>query len=447
MASTPNGFSVPVMKYDIISSLGLLNDRNFSAFVKDYPELGIADSYIMKMEMAGASKYTPTKKWRQWRDANRLGKSFKTTGAGTGGSAGAAVTVTLTSGSHLSSGTLSPISVGQIWEDDLNKIQYEVTAVNKSSAGAHTVTLAPTKASQTAAITTSSLLKLIGRNSVIEGSAQEDGVYEDWDNIQKDLQIIRTNKAYTDLAKFEILEIEGKSYYGMTRTGLEKEHVKTQEETFMFGDIKDNLTAAGNMNTAAKGVIPTILSDGIDMSASTTLNDAYFKSIARSAAANGYSSTYDVLHGVEFGIKYQDYLRTVQSTLTVNVSVNEAQREIDGVFDFSGRVKIYGVDINLKPYAYFNSQLMYGADVSTGYWNDAAVWLPTGTYYNEAASGQLPYLRVRYMSEQEGGERTFLDTDGALVGKSTKRNVELALTSYKGIEMYSPKAFIFSKLS
>lgn len=443
--TTPNGFSVPQVNYNILSTLQLLNDRNFSALVKDYPELGIADSYIMKMEMSGASKYTPTKKWRQWRDANRAGKSFKLVAAAAG-AAGVAVTGTLLATSHVGGGLLSPVSIGQIYEDDLNRIQYEVRAVNKSVSGAHTVTLAPTKASQSAAITTASLLCLVGRNSIKDGSVQEDGVYADYTNVQKDLQGIRTNKEFSDLAAFEKLEVNGQSFMSISRTGMEAEHITTQEETFMKGDFKDNLTAVGNANTAAKGVIPTILAEGIDMTASTVLNDAYFKTIARATAANGYSSSYDVLHGVEYGIKYQDYLRTAQPA-TTRVELNVSDKEIDAIFDFSGRVKIYGVDINLKPYKYFNSQLMYGADVSTGFYNDAAVFIPTGTHYNEAASGNLPYLRVRYMSETEGGERTKMLTDGGLFGKSTEMNGEIALVSWKGIEMYAPKAFIFSKLS
>lgn len=446
MAQPSNGFSVPQVNYNILSTLQLLNDRNFTALVKDFPELGIADSYIMKMEMSGASKYTPTKKWRQFRDDNRAGKSFKITSTPAAAGAGVVTTATIVAAFHTGAGTLSPVSVGQIYEDDLNRLQYEVRAVNKSVAGAHTVSLAPVKAATVALLNVNSLLCLVGRNSIKDGSVQEDGVYADYTNVQRDLQGIRTNKEFSDLAAFEKLELNGQSYMSISRTGMETEHIRTQEETFMKGDFKDNLLAAGNANTAARGVIPTILAEGIDLSASTVLNDAYFKTIARATAANGYSSSYDVLHGVEFGIKYQDYLRVAQPAST-RIDLNVSDKEIDAIFDFSGRVKIYGVDINLKPYKYFNSQLMYGAALSSGFYNDAAVFIPTGTHYNESASGDLPYLRVRYMAETEGGERTKMLTDGGLFGKSTEMNGEIALVSWKGIEMYAPKAFIFSKLS
>lgn len=443
----PNGFSVPQMKYPIISQLGLLNDSNYSDYITSYPSL-VRDSYIMKTEAAGGTKYTPTKKWKQWIDNNKPLPSFKVTGAGAG-AAGAAVTVTLTTGSHMGSGTLSPVAVGQIYEDDLNGIQYEVRAVVKTTPSAHTVSLAPTKASQSAAITTASLLKYQGRNSVIEASSQQDGIYSGVDKRERDLQIIRTNKSYSDLAKFEILEYKGESYYTIDRTNLEKEHIMTKELTLMFGDKKDNLTAAaGNQNTDAQGLIPTILQYGTDLTATTTLSDAFFQDLKRANDADGYTTKYDVLCDTEFWLAYQAYLRAAgtASNIVVNVNLNDRDKTIQGIFDFSDEVKMWGMDLTLKNYAYFNSSRTHGADINTGFWRGSAVFLPIGSKYNEAAEGELPYFRVRYMSDSADGVMNHFDTDGALVGKNTKREVELALTSYNALEMYNVKAFKYAKI-
>ena len=448
MAQFPNGFSVPTMKYPIISQLGLLNTNNYTDYIDAYPSL-VRDSYIMKAEANGATKYTPTKKWKQWLDNNKPLPAFKVT-ATVSGAAGAAVTATLTSTSHLASGTLTPISVGQVYEDDKDGIQYEVRAVVKSTASAHTVTLAPTKASQSAALTTASFLKYQGRPSVIEASTQQDGIYHGFTSRERDLQIIRTNKSYSDLAKFEILEYKGQSYYGIDRTNLEKEHIMTQEVTLMFGDSKDNMTAAsGNQNTDAKGVIPTILADGTDLTATTALSTAFFQDLKRANDADGYTTKYDVLCDTEFWLAYQAYLLSINggaSNVVVNVNLNERERTIDAIFDFSDTVKILGMEISLKNYAYFNSSRTHGADINTGYWRGSAVFMPIGSKYNDAAEGELPYFRIRYMSDSEGGTMNYLDTDGALVGKSTERKVDLALTSYKGIEMYNVKAFKFAKI-
>lgn len=449
MAQLPNGFSVPMMKYPIISQLGLLNTTNYTDYIDTYPSL-VQDSYIMKAEASGAAKYTPTKKWKQWLDNNKPMVAFKVTAAAAGGGAGAAVTATLTTTSHLGAGTLSPISVGQVYEDDKDGIQYEIRTVVKTVANAHTVTLAPTKASQTAALTTASFLKFQGRTSVKEASTQQDGVYHGFTSRDRDLQIIRTNKAYSDLAKFEILEYKGQSYYTIDRTNLEKEHIQSQELTLMFGDVKDNMTdAAGNMNTDAKGMIPSILEYGTDLTATTALSAAFFQDLRRANDADGYTTKYDVLSDTEFWIAYQSYLQTLgggTSNIVVNVNVNEQEKQIQGIFDFSDTVKIYGMELSLKPYAYFNSARTHGADINTGFYRGSAIFVPIGSRYNENAEGELPYFRVRYMSDEEGGAMNHFDTDGALVGKNTNREVQLALTSYKGIEMYNAKAFKFAKI-
>lgn len=444
----PNKFSVPMMTYDVISRLALVNDHNFSAYVKDYPEVGLADSYIMKMEATGASKYSPTLKWKQWKDNTKQQAAFTITANATGGSAGATSTVTLTSASHYNSGKLSPVSVGQIWMNSESTQEYEVTAVSKSSDGAHTATLKPTKASVTIAITAATdTLILVGRNSVKEASGQQDGVYPTWSKVDRELQAIRTNKSYSDLAMFEKLELDGRSFYTIDKTNLEKEHIITQELTFMMGDAKDNLTeAAGNRNTAAKGVIPTIKSEGTDLTGSTALDSAYFKAIYRNAQANGYSQSYDVLHGPEFYLKYQDFLKNDSLDLA-RVLLDKDSGKISALFDFSNEVEIYGVKISLKSYKYFNQQLMAGIDQQKGYYNAAAVFIPTGTHYNEDASDNVPYLRVRYLSEEEGGERTKLMKDGGLLGIGTDAKADLALLSWKGVEMYAPKAFMFGRIT
>lgn len=448
MATIPNGFSVPMIKYPILSTLGMLNTHNYGEYLKNYPDL-VKDSYIMKTEASGALKYTPTKKFKQWNDDNRPLPSFKVTGNVTGASAGSAVTVTLTSGSHTGSGKLSPVAVGQVWENDADGVMYEVRSVTKSSDGAHQASIAPVSNSVTASITASSaFFKYHGRPSVKEASVQQDGIYQSWGSRERDLQIIRTNKAYSDLAKFELLEVNNQSYYNIDRTNLDKEHIMTQELRLMFGSQMNNLTdSAGNMNTDAEGMIPQILRWGTDLTSTTSLSDAFFEDLLRANDADGYTNKYDVLAETEFVIAYQNYLRNATSATNVSINLTPSEKEIQAVFDFTDNVKIYGQEITLKNYAYLNSSRTHGADLSTGFWAGSAIFIPQGTAPIASAEADLPYFRVRYMSDSEGGTINHFDTDGGLVGKNTNRDVELALTSYKGLEMYNMRAFKYAKIS
>lgn len=442
--TSPNRYSAPILSYDILSRLSLINDRVFSAYVKQYPQLGLADSYVMKMEASGASKYSPTLKWRQWQDNERQRPAFQVTTNASAGSptAGSAITVQLTTPSHTGAGTLSAPAVGMIFEDHTTGRQYEVRATTKTATNAHTVQLAPVKASETANFTTASVFVSHGRPSVKEASGFQDGNYSAYTNLQKELSAIRTNKSYTDLAWMEKLEMDGKSY--RTMDNIDAEHVIDQEFALMFGLDKDNLTnASGNRNTAAKGVIPTVKSEGTDLGGAV-LSATYFENIYRTTMANGYSSSYDVLHGPEFYLKYQAFLKADALDFARVQYPSDTSGEIQALFDFKPEVEIYGVKMNLKPYKFFNTQLLAGADVATGVWNSFALFVPTGTYYNQEASDTLPYLRVRYMSTEEGGERTLKGEDGMLLGQGNDAKAELSLLSWKGVEMYAPKGFMFA---
>jgi len=440
----PNGFSTPMITLPILSNLGLINSTNYDGYVKDFPDL-VKDSYIMAAEAAGKLKYTPQMKFRQWIDANKPMSAFKVT-ANVSGSAGATVTVTLTAASHEGTGnTLSPVAVGLLFENDADGKEYEVVAVNKNVAGAHTADLSPTSLSVSATIVaTTAYFKWLGRPSVQEASFQQDGTYETWEPRERTLSIIRTNKKYSDLAKFEKLEYKGESYYGIDKTNLDKQHIQATEMQLMFGRKRDNMKAVGNANTEAEGMIPQILRWGTDLTGQTTLTDTFFEDLARSNDGDGFTDTYDILAETDFSIAWQNYLRNAGSNLTVNVDIDNG--EIRGIFDFSDAVKMYGITYSVKKYAYFNSARTHGNTAGVGFWSGAAIFIPTGTFYHSEEGESMPFYRVRYMSDDEGGVINRFTTDGGLVGKNTTMNVELALTSYKGLEMYHLPSFKFAKI-
>ena len=57
--------------------------------------------------------------------------------------AGAAVTVTLGSGSYYNSGTQSPIRVGEVVRVMTSGYEGQITAINQTTANAHTATITP----------------------------------------------------------------------------------------------------------------------------------------------------------------------------------------------------------------------------------------------------------------------------------------------------------------
>ncbi len=447
MATTPNGFSVPLLTLDVITSLGLVDDSNYGEFIQKFPTL-VRESYIVQAEAAGASKWTPSISFRQWEDANKPMGSFEVT-ADADATAGTAVTVTLTAASHEAGGTLSPIAVGQFWVDNDTGVEYEVVSVTKTTDGAHQASIKTTSSDDNAdanITAASSFFMLVGRPSVQEASFQQDGFYKTYGQVERELTIIRTNKSYSDLAKFERLEIDGRSYYDLDIDDLDTQHIFSTEWELMNGRIRDNVTSDGNRNSAHQGLIRQVQASGSDLTGSTAINDAYWQDIARLNDADGWTDTYDILADSEFWFAYQDYIATrLGNNGAVIYGDFNGQKEIKTAFNFSS-TNIYGTEYNVKKYAYFNAARTHGADAGTGFQAGQAVFIPVGTFLHPEG-GELPYFTVRYMSDQEGGRRVFYDTDGALFGKNTTRRADVSLTSYKGLEMYNLAAFKYSKIT
>src|SRR5690348_10611195 len=76
-------------------------------------------------------------------EGRRLRQHISVNADVTGASAGASITVTLTSADHYNSGKQSPVRVGEAGRISSTGIWFTVTAINKTTNGAHTATIAP----------------------------------------------------------------------------------------------------------------------------------------------------------------------------------------------------------------------------------------------------------------------------------------------------------------
>lgn len=439
--ATPNprkGFSVQQITYPIVSALGLIDEHSVEGYVRAKRSI-VRDSYIMQLKAQGNVKWTPTRVYRRWKDNNNKElESFQVTAAVTGSGAGASVTVTLLASSHMASGTLSVPAVGYVFEDDTTGIQYEVVSVNKTTAGAHTAVLNPTDITDIATITTDSFFKLLGRPNAQEASFQQDGTYNSFERQEGTLSTIRTNKAYTDYTMMERTEYEGQTFYMLDEGDIDRRHIAEVELQLMKGKVRNNTKALGNENTNSLGLVENVKLNG-NVFPSVTLNDAFFKDQYRSSRADGTANEYDILADPEYILAWSDYLKTANPAQVI-INVNNGE-DIKAVFDYDTNVKIYNTRMNVKEYVWFNSARTHGADASKSYDKGTALWIPKGEYYNNEAQGQVPYLRTRYWAVEEGGKINTLSTDGAMAGKNTTMNLEVALVSYEGLEAYDLSSF------
>lgn len=451
MASTtsrPNGFAKRIMDIGAVTTLGLLTRENISKTILEYPELGLQDYYIMKAEANGALERTLNMYFDQYHDANQKFENFKVTAAVTGASAGAQVTITLTADSHIPStnGTLSPVTEGHLFTDDTTGIDYIVVSTNKTAAGAHTAVIKPADILETAEITTDSVFLWKGRaGTVEEKSDQLDGLYSGYDQRRRYLSIIRTDKAYTDLVKLEALktEMDGMTFYDLDKDDINKRHLFTQEETLMFGKQKTNLAGVvGSRNSQAEGLIPQVQRWGDNLGTGVTINDAFYKQLARASEANGSANSYDILTDKEFLMTNEDYLQTKLGTAGINVYYNrDGMSDLDVAFGF-GRYKLYDVEYNIKNYVMFNTQRTHGSDAVNSHLKGSALFIPQGNFAHRDA-GTLPFFQVRYMTVDNEGWINKLNSDGGFLPspKNTENVAKFSITSYKGLETYNIGAY------
>lgn len=432
----PNGFAVPRMEYPFLSELELLNTHNYTSFVKQFPKS--KGYYIMQLEAEGNLAWSATKNWKQWVDRNKDLPAFKVSANVTPSGAGAEFVATLTSASHTIT-KLSPIAEGFAFVDDSTDEEYEVVTVNKTTDSAHTVTLRNTNSASTVGLTAAnSFLKYMGKPFTQEGSYQRDGIYRAFDTEEYDMTILREDRRYTDSVKFEVMELDGKTYYNIDRDRLQEDFLLEQElELMINGRIRDNVGDKnhGNQNTNHQSVYRQALAKGLNLTGTTSLSATYFEDLARQNDADGYVDEYDVLTDINFYIAWQKFMES-QAGFNVNIEItNGSNPEIQAVFDYTKMARIYGVQYNLKKYEMLNSARTHGADPAKSFHKGTALFIPKGTMYNELEKDYTPITRVRYQAESASAPSVQTYVGGGLAGIGTNAELETALVAHKGVEV------------
>lgn len=448
----PNGVALQIANHRAVSVLATLKggeDNMYPTLIKEFPEYGIQDTYIAKLEASGALKRTDSMEFDQWYDGSKPFENFKVTTAVTGASAGADIVVTLTADSHIpsTSGKDSPIAVGHLYVDDATGFEYVIKAVDKTVDGAHKATLSVVDITKTGAVTTASVLLWKGRaGTVEEKSNQLDGLYKGYGKRSRSLSVIRTDKAYTDFAQLEALKGSDGigTFYDLDKTDLNRRHLFTTEYTLMQSGAKTNIAnISGSRNSNAEGLIPQIQRYGEDLGA-ITINDAFYKTLARSANANGTATSFDILTDQEFIMANEDYLSSVMVAQNIQQVVNrDGLEDLRIAFGFS-TFNRYGMTFNVKNYDLFNSARIHGSDNPNSYTKGLALFIPQGTV--QAPDGEsMNYLRVRYMTTD--GWVNHMGSDGSFVGKGTENKAVFSLTAYKGLETFNIGAYKVGKLA
>ena len=449
MPVSPNGFAKAKIEYSDLTALSLLKEDNYVDYAQTYPDLAGA-SYIMAAEaQPGVLQRSGTKLYKSWKKEDKPLNAFRVT-ADVSGAAGSVITATIVADDHLGGGTMSPPAVGLVFEDNSTGIHYEVRAVTKTTAGAHTVQLAVATDSTTAPELTAanSYLMSLGRPSVQEDSFQQDGEYQGWGSVERDHTAIRVNKKYTDLASFEELAIDGRTYRVHDMPSLDEQFWNYQELRLMFGPKYANMGADGNQNSDFEGIIPIVQNEGTTVTPpSGALTDTFFENIRRNISANGFGKGFDVLVDTEAAIAFQNYFSNKTGTNGAVIYGNLQDGDVRLNFDFGNSFTYYGVNFAMKDYTYFNRARTHGADMGTGIWAGSMLFVPNSIQAVGNSGERVRSFSIKYMSTSPVGGVVHTGSDGMLLGKNTNMNAEFAHVTWKSVDIAAPKEFIYAKLA
>ena len=143
---TPSGIASSATNRTLLNNLNIF-DRSFE---KNLVRIYGAENYAIVQMALGNSVMEAKSDNRSFYHYEKRGlhQSVTVNAAITAPAAGAAVTVTLGTGSYFSSGTQSPIRVGEVVRVMTSGIEGQVTAINKGTANAHTATILPVRSTE-----------------------------------------------------------------------------------------------------------------------------------------------------------------------------------------------------------------------------------------------------------------------------------------------------------
>lgn len=444
------GFSHPMISSGIYSDLGLVTKSNVMGYYKAYQDLA-SDSIVAQLEAQGAIQRTKSEEYEMYFKNSKDRNRFKVDGDIEITNSGQ-VTVTVDTYTD-AAGKLSAPAVGLFFRENSTGLEFEVISVNKTTDNAHTAVIKPTVKGVTETISAADAEFIsVGRPSVQEASFQQDGEFSAWDKRSNWIRIIRTNKAYTDLATMLSVEFdsEGRSFYDIDKSDMPKQHIDAKEIELMLGISRDNVTSDGNRNSKGYGFIPLVKDYGTTLDgggSGATMDKAFFRQIARAIDGNGMTKAYSGIADSEAMFQIQDFLSANNVTHQHAAATGS---ELRAIFDYDTNFVFDGIEYSFKKYNYWNADRLAGADVSKSFLSNQILLMPQGGFTNSEGI-QTPRMQLRYLDNPgvptDEGLLNKFDSGGALFGHGTTRDGKVSVVTYMGAEINGVEGFIYIKLA
>lgn len=441
MGALPSAFSVPqATRGTLISELNIVVPRAYNQFINKWKFV----PYIMMNELAGNEMPTDNKLF-YWYEAAGRAMSFVQANADVAGANGAAVTVTIKVGAYSIAGTRSLPEIGMIFYNARTGVESRVTAVNKTTPSAHTMTITPVISTTSAAVLANDELQGRGYKYVGEASDYTATTIQNIDKYTNYCTQLRIDSKFTDLNLAERIdfEFEGQRFYKYKQLADDNFKFMLQKELMLMdSNLTDNL---GYSETGSAGVIQQVQANGSTINYSSFGTQTTFAQVERYLDSQGGAGEYDWLSDTDQNIDIQLALGNEFNNGAVLYAQNGDMANLDlkrGFKSFTPFQRQY----NFTKYLPFSERAFYGSSAVGTTRNNFGLLIPKSTATDAKTRNIVPQFCIRYQNIPGFGKVVIGET-GALSpnGKTTKMDLTVFQEAHYGAMVFGANQYLILK--
>jgi len=426
MATIPSAYSSAsaTRAGTLISELNIVVPRAYRDFIDKFQFV----PYVMLNELSGNTLASDNKLF-YWYESKGRQLSFVRASAAVSGSEGAAITFTIASADYFASGTKSLPEVGLILYNARTGVESRVTAVDKSTPSAHTVTIAPVIQSENASVLIGDELQGRGYKYVGEASDYTSTTIQGIDKYTNYVTQIRIDSKFTDLSLAD-----------------NKKFLLQRELLLMDSNLTDNL---GYNESGSAGVIQQTQANGLNVGYSTFSAQNTFASIERQLDSQGAPQEYDWLCDVKQHIAIQNALGADFNNGAILYNQGDAAG-LNGNLDLSFGFKSfapYQRKFNFTRYLPFSEQAFYGSSASGTTRENFGLLIPKGSTADAVTRNIVPRFNIRFQDILGNGQKVQIAETGGLAKVPTSAKMELVVSqvAYYGVQVMGANQYAIVK--
>lgn len=450
----------------LISDLQLLTPQSYKKYVEKYGN----EEFFMWLATYGGQEIVKNREFQWFESRGKLMPAVTPAANVAANTAGASVVVTLASGDHFSSGTASPVRVGETVRIASTGVEAEIIAVNKATPSAHTFTIRPKKAAQ--ALNSNGSVNLLATDAILFGGLMDVGEASvsrdplDHPDVKETNTTTEMRESWAATDRAEMTEVfynsgvsgsvpnggnqAGTSLY--TLKGLKKANTRflnNMELKLMRGNTVDNTGLNTTTSVGTQGLVPRLIEDapGVTYTAGT-LNIAKLHEITRLLDVNGGAVENLWLMDI---FQRQEFSDTLFAAYPAGAFVwGEGERSEEAALHYGVQsIKIDSYLFKVKKHKQFNAEVTTGKSPFEDYYRSFGIICPQGVARNAKGEAGDVIKNLTIMSENpvEGGTtgngiRVWQHGGGSRNPSNGTMEDKVEMIAYKGVRVAAANQFL-----